>query len=395
MRPPFCFAKGQRRLLEAVAHGTIWTMLNLLFSLAAPTISISPPSPPAPLITTVTHNEPIVRRQTVVALTAMSGRCADGPLDISEVEAPMADLARPSSSNANETVNVRFYIDENGRPLGITRDPAGYGLMADLTPSLAASRFVPGAPRNACSIVYEPKRTDIAEADINALIGYSIFAQQRPPKEVFDRIAPVGSDCNMPQPAVLLRAFPDFTKISATAGQMDWSMVTFDINASGKPVRLTTYGTTGNVALDKAAIKAVGQSRFAKGARQKCLYPYWRRGGTLAAPEGKEIAAYRSGDSNCPQTVQWKYQPALVYPEPFRRRDIEGWAVIAFDLAPWGAVGNVKVVAAEPASEFGEAARLIILGSSTAPSAQGYSNCVVKVRYAMRNHNRQPFTNPD
>ena len=172
-------------------------------------------------------------------------------------------------------------------------------------------------------------------------------------------------------------------------------MVAFDINGSGKPVRLTTYGTTGNVALDKAAIKAVTQSRFAKGVRQKCLYPYWRRGGTLAAPESKELAAYRKEDSNCLNTVEWKYQPALVYPEAFRRRDIEGWAVIAFDLAPWGAVGNVKVVAAEPAAEFGEAARQIVLGSSTAPSAQGYSNCVVKVRYAMRNQDRQPVTNTD
>ena len=336
-----------------------------------------------------------MRRQTFVALKAISGRCADGPLDVSVVEAPMVDLLRPSGSIANQPVNVRFYIDENGRPLGIIREPAGYGLMADLTPSLAASRFAPGAPRTACSIVYEPRRTNIAEADINALIGYSIFAQQRTPKEVLDRITPVGSDCNKPQPAVLLRAFPDFTKIPATVGRMDWSMVAFDINASGKPVRLTTYGTTGNVALDKAAIKAVTQSRFAKGVRQKCLYPYWRRGGTLAAPDSKELDAYRSEDSNCRQSVEWKYQPALVYPDNFRRRDIEGWAVISFDLAPWGAVGNAKIVAAEPAAEFGEAARQIVLSRSTAPSKQGFSNCVIKVRYAMSAQDGPASVNTD
>lgn len=336
-----------------------------------------------------------MRRQTVVALKAISGRCADGPLDVSAVEAPMVDLLRPSSSIANEPVNVRFYIDESGRPFGIARDPEGYGVIADLTPSLAASRFAPGAPRAACLIVYEPKRTNIAEADIKDLIGYSIFAQQRTPKEVFERITPVGSDCNTPQPAVLLRAFPDFTKIPATAGRMDWSMVSFDINASGKPVSLTTYGTTGNAALDKAAIKAVTQSRFAKGVRQKCLYPYWQRGGTLAAPESKELAAYRKEDSNCLQSVEWKYQPALVYPEAFRRRDIEGWAVIAFDLAPWGAVGNAKIIAAEPVAEFGEAARQIVLGSSAVPSKQGFSDCVVRVRYAMAAQDRQAAVNTD
>jgi TonB family protein len=186
-----------------------------------------------------------------------------------------------------------------------------------------------------------------------------------------------------------LRAVPDFEKIPATTGRSDWSMVQFDIDAAGKPVRLRIYGTTGNVALDKASLNAVAQSRFAKGAIQGCLYPYWRRGGTMAAPEGKELDAYRPEGGNCLQTVEWKSQPALVYPEVFRRRGIEGWAVIAFDLAPWGAVGNAKVVAAEPAAEFGEAAQRIVFGSATAPSKQGYTNCIVRVRYAMRKQDRE------
>ena len=109
----------------------------------------------------------------------------------------------------------------------------------------------------------------------------------------------------------------------------------------------------------------------------------------MAAPEGKELDAYRPEGGNCLQTVEWTSQPALVSPEVFRRRGIEGWAVIAFDLAPWGAVGNAKVVAAEPAAEFGEAAQRIVFGSATAPSKQGYTNCIVRVRYAMRKQDRE------
>ena len=368
-------------------------MLNLLFAFAATTINISPPSPPTPIVQTISQSEFTSRRQTVVALKAISGSCSDGPLDISRVEAPMAELLWPSGRNLDQPVTMRFRIDESGRALGVKRDPAGFGLMADLTPSLAASRFAAGAPRNECSIAYAPKRTSIADTDLNDLIGYSIFAQQRTPKEVFDRITPAGSDCKIQRPAVLLRAYPDFDKIPATTGRADWSMVQFEIDAYGKPVRVKTYRTTGNKPLDKASMDAVAQSRFAKGPRQGCVYPYWRRGGTLAAPESKELDAYRSEGSNCRQTVGWKYQPALVYPDHFRRRDIEGWAIIAFDLAPWGAVGNVKVVAAEPAAEFGEAARQIILGSSTGPSGQGYSGCVVKVRYAMGGQDSQPGVN--
>jgi TonB family protein len=280
-----------------------------------------------------------------------------------------------------QNITMRFRIDETGRVLGLKRNPSGYRLMADLAPSLAASKFAPGAPRNDCSIVYEQKRTSIADADLPEIINYSITPPRRAPKELFDRITPAGADCNVQRPAVLLRAYPDFDSIPATVGRMDWSMVKFDIAASGKPVKLSVYATTGNKALDKASIEAVAKSRFAKGGKQGCLYPYWRRGGTLEAPPSKELTAYRSEDSTCRQTVDWKFQPPLVYPDNFRRRDIEGWAVISFDVAPWGATGNVKIVAAEPAEEFGEAARQIVVGSLKEPSGQGFSNCVTRVRY--------------
>lgn len=367
--------------------------MHLLLAFAAPIINVPPPLPSPPVVRTASQNEVTSRRQTVLALRAMSAQCSDGPLDISHVETPMVDLLWLSSSNTDQQVTLRFNIDEAGRVSSIKRDPAGYGLMADLTPSLAASQFAQGKPRTGCRIVYQPSRSSIADANVQDLIAFSIFAQRRTPREAFDRISPIGSSCNKQRPAVLLRAFPDFDRIPATIGRMDWSMVSFDINASGKPVGLETYGSTGNKALDKASIDAVAQSRFAKGEVEGCLYPYWRRGETLAAPESKEIAAYRSEDSNCPNTVDWKHQPALVYPENFRRRDIEGWAVIAFDLAPWGEVGNSKVIAAEPAAEFGEAARLIVVGSSAEPSDQGYTNCVVKVRYQMTKQDRQaPIT---
>ena len=378
-----------------IIGGILLFMITFLFALVAPTITISPSVAPPPIVTTVSPTERSARRQTVVVMQPMSGRCGDGALDFSRVQTPIADLLWVTGSNADQPVTMSFRIDESVRPLGIQRDPATYGMAADLAPSLAASRFASGAAREGCVIVYQPKRSSIADTDLQHLIGYSIFAQSRPPKELFERIAPSGSDCNTQRPAVLLRAVPDFEKIPATTGRSDWSMVQFDIDAAGKPVGLRIYGATGNQALDKASLKAVAQSRFTKGAKQGCLYPYTRRGGTLAAPESKEIAAYRSEDSNCLQTVEWKSQPTLTYPENFRRRDIEGWAVIAFDLAPWGGVGNAKVVAAEPATEFGEAAQRIVLGSFTAPSKQGYSNCVVRVRYAMQRQDRAAQVNVD
>ena len=47
-------------------------------------------------------------------------------------------------------------------------------------------------------------------------------------------------------------------------------------------------------ALGEAA-DAVRRSRFAGGARTGCLYPYWRRGGALAAPEPPPVLAVERG----------------------------------------------------------------------------------------------------
>jgi len=375
-------------------HGIFLIMITILFASALPVVQVPTISPP-PVVTTISDNERATRLRNIVVLKPVSGQCGDGVLDFSRIERPIADLLWSTDSNLDQLVSMSFRIDESGRPLGIKRDPAAYGMAEDLAPSLAASRFAPGVARDGCAIVYRPKRSSIADADPSDLIGYSIFGRARSPKEVFDRIMPASLDCNTQRPAVLLRAFPDFEKIPATAGRFDWSMVQFDVDASGKPVRLSTFGTTGNKALDRASLQAAAQSRFAKGAKQGCIYPYSRKGGTLAAPQSKELDAYRSEDSNCPQTVTWKNQPALVYPESFRKRSIEGWAIIAFDLAPWGAVGNARVIAAEPAAEFGASAQRIVVGSSTAPTTQGFSNCLTKVRYTMRKQDSETVTNID
>lgn len=58
--------------------------------------------------------------------------------------------------------------------------------------------------------------------------------------------------------------------------------------------------------------------------------------------------------------------------------------MIAFDVAPWGQTGNVRVLAAEPAAEFGDAAQQIIRGAVKPPSPTGYTGCVERVRYIIR-----------
>lgn len=357
-------------------------MIDMLFAAATASFAALLTTPAPPVIN-IPAPVPVAREQSVAMLKPTGARCSDGALDISAAQRPAVQLLWSRNQATEAPIVLSFRIDEDGRVLGLKREPNGYGAFPDLSPSLAASRFPKATPRNSCSISYSREQTSMADAQTYDLIAYSLRASSRPPKELFDRLQPEGSDCYPKRPAVLLQAYPEFDKIPATAGRMDWSMVKFDVDGNGKPMAIGIHATSGNKALDKASTDAIAKSRYAKGAKKGCLYPYWRAAGPVTAPESPEIAAYRGNEGKCPVEVEWKSKPALVYPDNFQRRGVEGWAIVAFDVAPWGATGNVKLVSAEPAAEFGEAALNIVRAATVAGSEQGYSGCFEKVRYVM------------
>ena len=71
------------------------------------------------------------------------------------------------------------------------------------------------------------------------------------------------------------------------------------------------------------------------------------------------------------------------FPEPFRRRPFEGWAVVRYDVAPWGATGNIEVLASEPAAAFGEQAKRVIASATKAPLSSGMAGCVDRVLFRL------------
>jgi len=148
---------------------------------------------------------------------------------------------------------------------------------------------------------------------------------------------------------------------------------------------------TGNAALDTAASDAVARSRFTGGARTGCSYPYWRTPATLAAPPSPPVASLRPADATCPEKHEWATAPAPFYPETFRRRSIEGWAVLSYDVASWGEPGNVRVLAAQPAAAFGLAAERGLKGARGTPAKQGLTGCVDTVRFLIGAQAGQPI----
>ena len=160
-------------------------------------------------------------------------------------------------------------------------------------------------------------------------------------------------------------------------------MTRYDIDAQGKPTRAATVAGSGNAALNRAAVDAIARSRFEAGARRGCLAPTGLRAAILPAPPAPEEDAMRPAGATCPVKLPNVRPPTLTMPDAYRKRSIEGWAIVAYDVAPWGATGNARVLAAEPTTEFGDWALGVVRSVTKPASNTGYVGCLDRVRFKM------------
>lgn len=291
-------------------------------------------------------------------------------------------------ASQRRSMTLDFRIDASGRPLSIVRRiPPENSYMPDsqdVMPAFAASRFQPGGERTGCTVTFTASLTPIAAAPLADVMAYAVFPTGGRTKAIGDRLRAAGSDCFDPAPAVLLRAFPDFKRLPEQPGYPSWSMTGYDLNAAGKPGRVRTLAGTGNRGLDTASRDAVARSRFERGVRTGCSYPYYKTATLLPPPVAPEEDAVRPAGATCPRDHIWDRKPVLSYPSPYSRRSIEGWAMIAYDVAPWGQTGNVRVLQSEPTAEFGDAAMQMIRNATFKQGGGGYVGCVDRVLYRIR-----------
>ncbi|WP_066722337.1 TonB family protein [Sphingomonas pituitosa] len=367
------------------------TFPALLLSLAVPAApaQVLPPPPDS-----VAVQANAARKLFLIEPTAGAARCDGGPAALVRGEAPFPVAALGSGGTAPLPVTLSFRIDASGRPLAIKRTDSAewrssrlYYSDGDVIPAFAASRFAPGE-RNNCTIRFEPRIVAASEAPSPAAMRYFVAPHARLPGEqaLFRRFHPTDTNCIAAgTPKVRLRAYPAFEDIAVAPGSWTYAMAAFDIDAKGRPVHVRIIGSDGNAALDRATVRAVERSRFAPEARHGCTYPYYRRSeDTLAAPTPPDQASFRPAGAQCPGgDTGWTGMPKLQFPAGFAERRIEGWAIIGYDVAPWGQTGNVRVLAAEPAAAFGEKAREIVMQARQAPSASGRGGCIDIVRFVM------------
>lgn len=299
------------------------------------------------------------------------------------IRSPFNSLIWNGMAGRTQDTVLRFDIDASGRPVSI-RGQTRFGLNSDAAPALAASRF-PAAAHEGCSVTYRGETRPVSEAPVADLVAYTINPLSEPlPPQGWARIRAEGNCSDRPRPAPLLRAFPDFRKIPATPGVKDWTLIGYDTDAGGKPVNVHAVLGTGNGRLDADAVDAVRKSRFTGGARTACLFPYWRAPEPLVAPAMPEKGAYQDKQpGSCPPQGAWAVAPTLRFPPAYARRKIEGWAILRYDVAPWGEIGNVSVLEAQPAEDFGLQAMQSLRTAKAAPSAQGATGCVDRVKFVM------------
>jgi TonB family protein len=368
------------------------TLLLAFAALAAPPPPPAAVAPLSPPIIIVDGDMPA----TLVSFRPGIARCDGGEEALQSAELPLPVVAAGGDDPRSPApVRIEFRIDAEGRPLGIKEMPRTgrtgfYYSSADVLPAFAASRFRRGAERSGCTIAYDVQAAPVDQADLATL--YRMVALQVPSgsplfrRTVFDRTKPPGSDCFEDRSLnVRLRAYPAFEEIPQAPGTVSYSFLAFDLDAGGRPRNARVLGSAGNAELDRRSLEAVRASRFSPVARWGCTYSYWRRPTEpLRAPELPELERFRPEGSNCPkETIPWAYVPPLNFPPEFQRRGIEGWAVLSYDVAPWGGTGNVRMVAAEPAAAFGEQGRRIVSGAREAPSNSGHVGCLTRVVFRM------------
>lgn len=349
-----------------------------------------PPAPPVPVVTT----GPSPARPKITTLTPGDVTCSGERMVPLHIEMPLPNGLYPPQQDPDATLT--FDIAPDGRPTRIAFEGPRTSWvrpdLRDLQPALAAWRFAPAA-RTSCRVRFDVQSLDLSVVDPQIAYRYAALHGRDLPgynaalsRAVFDRARGPGSDCaRRPYPRRLV--YPDFDRVAVRPGGHEYTWLGYDIDRSGKPVNVRVIGSSGNAELDRRTADAMRNSRFEPKPKRGCIH-YLARGASepLPAAPVTDLDPFRPEGSNCHagQEPEWKRPPTLTFPADFRRREIEGWAIVRFDVAPWGQIGNVKVVAAEPASLFGDQAVQVVSGASKVESNTGYSGCIRRVVFLLR-----------
>ena len=366
---------------------------TLALMLGAAAQSAPAPSPPAPPpIVMVPSSETGGMRIPHLALwEAGDVTCANGQ------SFPGAAINRPTPTRlasrypATQPVTFLFTLGSDGTPQDIRQSPAtqASARTADIAPAIASSAFTGAdvAPeagaRLACEVTFTESVVLPHEASLADLVMLRAHDRRASlPSGVWQHFVP-GNCHETPRPRPLTRSYVDYRDLPRPAGTRHWTFLTYDTDADGHATNVTVLDSSKNGALNAEAVRAVGESSFTEGNRTGCVRYFWTGAGVVEAPAGSPMDSYGEEPDACDAEGKWAREARTRYPEIFRRRGVEGWAVLRFDVAPWGEIGNVEVLDAQPAEAFGTSAAAMLRTGSFVEQPSGIKGCITRVAFKL------------
>ena len=179
--------------------------------------TVTPSSPPVVQMQAYDHagadgEVPTAPQPTMTIWRAGEAMCGGQPVASVRAAKPLPAL---SWGGVQKTpVRVAFRIDASGRPLGIRRGVRRYGAIADVLPALAAAKFTAGAVQSDCVIAFTPDQLPLDQVPADMAMAYTVFPTgPRAPEALWRRIHPADATCFQSAPALLNRAYPDFSMV--------------------------------------------------------------------------------------------------------------------------------------------------------------------------------------
>ncbi len=302
---------------------------------------------------------------------------------------PLLDYVPPKPPTSQV---FTFSVNAEGRVTDLKGGAASYWGTEDQTAIIASWRFAPGAPLSGCSVDAAPTYVPLAEASPAKLFEIAAVEGRNAAPVIYQTLNATG-DCYKGvrrRPATWV--YPDLRPFDDKSVDPPWAALTFDIDEKGAVRNVKTAVQHGDPTLTKATAEATAKSRFQPGpARTGCRTFVKARPAISAPPARPENAAFERPEDACDITREQMNLPSpMSYPQAFSNRRVGGWAIVRFDVAPWGQIGAIEVLASQPTPAFGQAAHMLVNSARPKPRPAGYHGCIVPIIYQIPPDSDEP-----
>lgn len=353
-------------------RGLLLVALALLTPAAAH--AVIPPPPPKPQPQLVTY-----------ASTPTTFTCGKGQARLVEgapvpIRTQQSYISVEGQFGSPAPERYTFGVDADGRVIDLKPDtPRAIDSQAAV---IASWRFAAGAPASACKLPLTATVVPLEVATPAQLLQAQIAGWRNTPAYVRKALDALGNCGQTPRRRPQNIAYPDIRPFGDRTVDPAWAGMTYDIDADGAVRNIRIVTQHGEPAFADLAAASIAESRFQTGSPRTGCHAVFKAG-LKASPAAKrpDAASFERPEDAC--TLKKVPLPEVMpYPPAYAERRVGGWAIVRFDVAPWGQVGSVEVLASQPTPAFGAAAYDLMQRIKVPAPPTGYRGCVMPIIYA-------------